>query len=297
MIPPFLQPTDQIRIVSPSGTVTPDFIDGAKKMLTSWGLTATEGQYARSEYGRFAGTKEQRVVDLQQALDDPNVKAILCSRGGYGLAQIIDRLDFTTFKKSPKWLIGFSDISILHNVITNLGVASIHGVMSKYFTELPADADQIQLIKDILFGEFPVYMFAKHPLNRLGQVTGKLIGGNLSVLIGLRGSQFDMQFKDNILFLEDVGEKPYHIDRLMQNLRLSGALAQISGLVVGRFSECVEDPLMKKSIAELISDAVAGYDYPVCFDFPAGHVDYNLPLILGMPANLNVKEVGVDLIY
>jgi muramoyltetrapeptide carboxypeptidase len=295
MTPPYLQPTDQVRIISPSGSVNPEFIDGAIAMLTTWGLNATEGQFARSEYGRFAGTEEQRVADLQQALDDPNVKAILCSRGGYGLAQIIDRLDFSIFMKSPKWVIGFSDISILHNTITNLGIASIHGVMSKYFTELPADADQIQRMKEILFGKLPVYQVPNHPLNRFGEVTGKLIGGNLSVLIGLRGSRFDMQFKDNILFIEDVGEKAYHIDRLMQNLRLSGALEQISGLVVGQFSECDEDSLMKKSIAQLISDSVKEYDYPVCFNFPAGHVDYNLPLVLGAPVNLSVTSEGAKL--
>ena len=295
MTPPYLQPNDQVRIISPSGVINPDQIDGAIKMLTNWGLNPTEGQFARWEYGRFAGTKEQRVADLQQALDDPDVKAILCSRGGYGLAQIIDRLDFSMFLKSPKWLIGFSDISILHNVITNLGIASIHGVMSKYFTELPDGAPQIQLIKNTLFGELPAYHIASHPLNRLGQVSGKLIGGNLSVLIGLRGSRFDMQFKDNILFLEDVGEKPYHIDRLMQNLRLSGALGEISGLVVGQFSECDEDPLMKKSLDEIISDLVQDYNYPVCFNFPAGHVDYNLPLIMGAPVNLNVTMDGVEL--
>lgn len=295
MTPPYLQPNDQVCIISPSGVINPDQIDGAIRMLTNWGLKPTEGRFARSEYGRFAGTKEQRVADLQQALDDPDVKAILCSRGGYGLAQIIDRLDFSTFMKSPKWLIGFSDISILHNVITNLGIASIHGVMSKYFTELPDGAPQIELIKNTLFGELPAYHIASHPLNRLGQVSGKLIGGNLSVLIGLRGSRFDMQFKDNILFLEDVGEKPYHIDRLMQNLRLSGALGEISGLVVGQFSECDEDPLMKKTLAEIISDLVQDYNYPVCFNFPAGHVDYNLPLIMGASVNLNVTMDGVEL--
>jgi muramoyltetrapeptide carboxypeptidase len=295
MTPNYLQPSDEVRIISPSGSVNPEFIDGAKKMLSTWGLLPIEGEFARLEYGRFAGTEEQRVADLQQALDDPNVKAIFCSRGGYGLAQIIDKLDFTAFQKLPKWVIGFSDISILHNVITNLGIASIHGVMSKYFTELPADADQIQLMKEILFGKLPVYQVPNQPLNRVGSADGKLIGGNLSVLIGLRGSQFDMQFKDNILFIEDVGEKAYHIDRLMQNLRLSGVLAQISGLVVGQFSDCEEDPLMKKSIAQLISDSVKDYNYPVCFNFPAGHVDYNLPLIIGAPVNLNVTSEGVKL--
>jgi Uncharacterized proteins, homologs of microcin C7 resistance protein MccF len=293
MTPLYLKPADQVRIISPSGVINPDQIDGAIKMLTNWGLNPTEGQFSRSEYGRFAGTKEQRAADLQQALDDPDVKAILCSRGGYGVAQIIDRIDFTGFLKLPKWLIGFSDITILHNAITNLGIASIHGVMSKYFTELPDGADQIQLIKEILFGKHPTYQIPHHPLNRTGLVKAKLTGGNLSVMMGLRGTRFDVNYENNILFLEDVAERPYKVDRMIQNLRLSGVLSKISGLVVGQFGECEEDPLMKQTMQEIIWEAVRDYDYPVCFNFPAGHVDYNLPLIMGETVSLNVKEGGV----
>ena len=297
MNPPFLKPNDQIRIVSPSGSIHPELIDGAAKVLSSWGLQVTEGKFARSEYGRFAGTKEQRIADLQEALDDPNVRAILCSRGGYGMAQIIDKLDFTTFTKSPKWLIGFSDITILHNVITNLGIASIHGIMAKHLTELPADSEQVIRMKDCLFGNFPTYAIPPHQQNRTGQASGKLIGGNLSVLMALRGSQFDLPYQNNILFIEDIAEKPYHIDRMMQNLRFSGVLAQLSGLIVGQFSDCDEDPLMKQTISEIILNAVCEYTYPVCFNFPAGHVDYNLPLILGTNASLNVNEIEVKLTF
>lgn len=297
MNPAFLQPAGQIRIISPSGVIDPTHIDGAVKMLSDWGLKVTEGIFARSEYGRFGGTEEQRLADLQQAFDNQDVKAVLCSRGGYGVAQIIDKLDFTGFIKSPKWLIGFSDITILHNVITNLGIASVHGVMSKYFAELTDSADQLRLLKDILFGRLPVYQIENHPLNRTGQTQGRLVGGNLSVMMGLRGSRFDLPYENNILFLEDVGEKPYKIDRMMQNLRFSGVLASLSGLVVGQFSDCEEDPLMMKTIAEIISDAVSEYLYPVCFNFPAGHVDYNLPLILGANVKLNVNETEAKLIF
>lgn len=288
MTPQFLQPNDQVRIVSPSGSINPDFIDGAKITLTSWGLEVTEGAFARTEFGRFAGTQEQRIADLQQALDDSSVKAILCSRGGYGLAQIIDKLDFSKFIVSPKWLIGFSDITILHNAITNLGVSSIHGIMAKHLTELPSDSDQVLHLKEMLFGELPTYTISGHPLNRQGKAEGKLIGGNLSVLMGLRGSKYDIPYKDNVLFIEDIAEKPYHIDRMMQNLRFSGALSELAGLVVGQFSDCDEDPLMKQTIAEIIAGAVSDYDYPVCFNFPAGHVEYNLPLLMGSKSNLNV---------
>ncbi len=290
MTPPYLQPNDQIRIVSPSGIIPSEFIDGAKKILQEWGFQVTEGDFTRSQYGRFAGTKEQRTTDLQKAFDDPDVKAILCSRGGYGLAQIVDKLDFTEFRKNPKWLIGFSDITILHNVLTNLGVASIHGIMAKHLTELPENSQPVLQLKNMLTGKLPEYIVENNSFNRAGKITGKLIGGNLSVLMGLRGSKFDLPYKGNILFIEDIAEKPYHIDRMMQNLRFSGVLSQISGLIVGQFSDCDEDPLMNQSIAEIISEAVQGYEYPVCFNFPAGHVDDNWPLMLGKNVELNVNN-------
>ena len=297
MIPSFLRAGDNIHIVSPSGAIQPGFIDGATKLLSSWGLKVTEGKYARTAYGRFAGTKDERVADLQQALDDPNVKAILCSRGGYGLAQIIDKIDFTSFAKSPKWLIGFSDITILHNAITALGIASMHGIMTKYLTELPEESDQITSFKNLLFGTPSNFSIKPEAENRLGQAEGKLIGGNLSVMMGMRSTPFDLDFHNNILFIEDVGEKPYQIDRMMQSLRLSGVLKQISGLVVGQFSDYDEDPLMMQSVAEIILAAVSEYDYPVCFNFPAGHVDYNLSLILGEQAELFVESDKVRLNY
>ena len=297
MTPRYLMPNDQIRIVSPSGNIEPKYIVGAKKTLSSWGLNVTEGKFARTKYGRFAGTEAQRIADLQEALDDPSVNAILCSRGGYGVAQIIDKLDFSTFAKSPKWLIGFSDITILHNAISNLGVASIHGIMAKHLTQFSPNSIHVQKCREILFGQMPTYVVPKHRLNKVGIGQGKLIGGNLSVLIGLRGSQFDLDYKNNILFIEDIAERPYHIDRMMQNLRFSGSLAQLSGLVVGQFSDCDEDPLMKKSVAQIIASAVSEYDYPVCFNFPAGHVDNNFPLKLGETVQFEVTKRAVILTF
>jgi muramoyltetrapeptide carboxypeptidase len=297
MTPPYLKSNDQIRIVSPSGNIEPKYIVGAKKTLSSWELNVTEGKFARTKYGRFAGTEAQRIADLQEALDDPSVNAILCSRGGYGVAQIIDKLDFSTFAKSPKWLIGFSDITILHNAISNLGVASIHGIMAKHLTQFSPNSIHVQKCREILFGQMPTYVVPKHRLNKVGIGQGKLIGGNLSVLIGLRGSQFDLDYKNNILFIEDIAERPYHIDRMMQNLRFSGALAQLSGLVVGQFSDCDEDPLMKKSVAQIIASAVSEYDYPVCFNFPAGHVDNNFPLKLGETVQFEVTKRAVILTF
>jgi len=297
MNPPTLQLNDQIRIISPAGSINPEYIDGAIKVLTNWGFRVTEGEYARSEYGRFAGTPEQRLSDIQQAFDDPTVKAVLCSRGGYGVAQIIDKLDFSKFVEHPKWLIGFSDITILHNTINNLGISSIQGVMAKQFFELPDDSEQLQRVKDILFGILPAYNLPNEQNNRTGQAHGRLIGGNLSVLMALRGSRYDLNYKDSILFLEDVGEKPYQIDRMIQNLRFSGVLEQLSGLVAGQFSECDEDPLMMQTIQEVILNAVKEYDYPVCFNFPTGHVDYNLPIISGSKVSLLVTKDRTELIF
>ena len=297
MIPQFLQLYDQIRIISPSGAIDPQFIDGAKRVLKGWNLKVTEGEFARSSYGRFAATKEQRIADLQAALDDSDVKAILCSRGGYGVAQIIDKLDFSKFRQSPKWLIGFSDITILHNAITNLDVASIHGIMAKHLCDLPENSEQVSGLKNILFGQMPHYSIAPDTFNRHGKASGKLIGGNLSVMVGMSGTTFDLPFENNILFIEDIAEKPYHIDRMMQNLRLSGALAKISGLVVGQFSDCDEDPLMMQTIVEIIANAVKDYNYPVCFNFPAGHVDYNLALVLGQQLSLEVDHQSVNLYF
>jgi muramoyltetrapeptide carboxypeptidase len=297
MLPPYLQPNDQIRILSPSGAIDPLYIDGATKMLNSWGLQVSEGEFARTAYGRFAATPLQRIADLQQALDDPEVKAILCSRGGYGLAQIIDSIDFSTFEKHPKWLIGYSDITILHNAITNLGIASIHGPMSKPLTELSADTEQLTHLNNILFGQLPHYTFPAEPLNRTGKAIGKMIGGNLSVFMGMRGTGYDLDYSNTILFIEDIAEDPYKIDRMIQNLRYGGVLAQLSGLVVGQFSDCTEDPLMMQTIAEIISTAVADYNYPVCFNFPAGHVVYNLPLLMGTNAVLEVRPDQVQLSF
>jgi len=290
MLPPFLKYGDKICIISPSGNINPEFIDGATQVLNTWGLQVCEGEFARTEYGRFAGTKEQRISDLQAAFDDSEIKAVLCSRGGYGLAQIVDKLDFTKFIESPKWLIGFSDITILHNAISNLGIGSIHGIMAKHLTELPADCEQVEKLKSILFGRLPEYKIQDHPQNRVGKAAGKLIGGNLSVLAGMIVTRFDLPYNNNILFIEDIDEKPYHIDRMMNNLKLSGALANISGLIIGQFSDCEEDPQMMQTITEIIMDAVQDYKYPVCFGFPAGHVDYNLPLILGENVNLRVTS-------
>lgn len=295
--PNFLKAGDEVRIISPSGNVDPALVDGAKTRLVSWGYRPTEGMFTRSVHGRFSGSELERCTDLQQALDDPNVKAILCSRGGYGLAQIIDKVDFTRFMQNPKWIIGFSDITILHEAVLKTGYISVHGPMAKHLSELPNNAQPIILLDDILKGKLPTYKVVEDPNNRPGKAKGKLIGGNLTVFQGMRATPFEPSFKGAILFIEDVGEKPYQIDRMMQNLRLSGALSQLSGMIVGQFTETEEDLDMHATIYEIIAHAVKDYTYPVCFNFSAGHIDSNFPLLIGAAVTLNVDSKGGEVSF
>lgn len=297
MIPPFLQPNSLIHIISPSGDIDAEYIDKATIILEQWGFRVSVGKFAKSQYGRFAGTKQERISDLQFALDKPEIDAVLCSRGGYGLAQMIDKIDFTKFIESPKWMIGFSDITILHNAITLLGVASIHAIMAKHISELAAEFAPVRVLRNMLSGHLPTYSLPNHELNHVGKSSGKLIGGNLSVLYGMRGTPFDLPYRNNILFIEDIAEKPYHIDRMIQNLSLGDVFNEISGLIVGQFSDCIEDELMRQSIYEIIDEAVGENTYPVCFNFQAGHVDNNLPLILGAKTQLVVSANEVELSY
>lgn len=298
MTPPFLKPYDKVAIVSPSGNIDTKYIDGAVKVLTEWGLRPVVSESAKGEFGRFSGTVEERFNDLQNAIDDDEVKAIFCSRGGYGLVQIVDMLDLTSFEIHPKWIIGFSDITVLHSATSTIDVVSIHSIMAKHLTELPADALPVSMLKNILFGKtLPDVLIKPHPLNRAGKTEGVLVGGNLSVLYGLRGTHFDLDAYEKILFIEDIDEKPYHIDRMMQNLKMGGVLENLTGLVVGQFTDCTEDPLMGKTVYEIIAEAVSEYEYPVCFNFPSGHVDQNLPLLLGAEVTLTVNKNEVELKY
>ena len=294
--PDFLKEGDEIRIISPAGVIDPNYVDGAIQLISDWGYKPTEGMFTRAAYGRFAGNEQERFTDLQQALDDPNVKAILCSRGGYGLAQFIDRIDFSRFIQHPKWIIGFSDITILHQALLPTGFVSVQSPMAKQFTELK-ESQPLEILKKTLKGSFPSYKVVANSLNREGKGKGRLIGGNLSVFMGMRATPFDLPFKNAILFIEDVGEKPYHIDRMMQNLRISGALSQLSGLIVGQFSDTEEDPEMNRTIYEIIAHSVKDYEFPVCFDFSAGHIDDNYPLIMGADVTLDVHNHGAEISF
>lgn len=287
----------EIRIISPSGVMDPAYIDGAAARLCAWGFTVSEGRHARDSWGRFAGTDEARIADFNEAMQDPTVDIVLCSRGGYGLQRILPHLLPVT-----KPIVGFSDITALHQYAGSFHQPSIHGIMCKHIATLPEDSEPLIALRRALEGETLRYQWASHPLNRYGEAEGKLIGGNLSVLAGLQSTPWgvDMlkafhRYKP-ILLIEDIGEKHYHIDRMMRNLQMSEVLEYISGLIVGQFTDCEDDPLMGQTVYETIKEAVAEYDYPVFFNAPFGHVEQNLPVWMNTYASIRCEVDGVQFI-
>ena len=280
-----------IRIVSPSGAIDPTYIDGATARLRAWGYIVSEGAYARERWGRFAGTDDQRLTDLNQALQDPTVDAILCARGGYGLQRILDRVAPVT-----KTIIGFSDITALHQAAGIDHIPSLHSIMCKHIATLPEESEPLQALRKALAGEAIEYRWANHPLNRPGIAEAPIVGGNLSVLYGLQATPWalgKLSYQFPILLIEDISERHYHIDRMIRNLRMSGVLAHLSGLIVGQFSDCEDDELMGGTVYETIKEAVADYDYPVLFNAPFGHVEHNLPLWLHRHASIDCSTDSI----
>lgn len=280
-----------IRIISPSGAIDPAYIDGATARLRAWGYIVSEGAYARERWGRFAGTDDQRLTDLNQALQDPTVDAILCARGGYGLQRILDRVAPVT-----KPIIGFSDITALHQAAGIDHIPSLHSIMCKHIATLPEESEPLQALRKALAGEAIEYRWANHPLNRPGIAEAPIVGGNLSVLYGLQATPWalgKLSYQFPILLIEDISERHYHIDRMIRNLRMSGVLAHLSGLIVGQFSDCEDDELMGGTVYETIKEAVADYDYPVFFNAPFGHVEHNLPLWLHRHASIDCSTDSI----
>ena len=294
---------ESILIISPSGTINPEYIDGAVQRLQSWGYNVTISPHAYGEVGRFSGTDEERLADIQAALQNPSVDFILCSRGGYGLQRILDKINLSTFDFRLSTIIGFSDITALHQLgALHSPHSTLHGLMCKHIATLPDDSTALQLFRRALAREPITYTLPAHPLNRLGTTQATLVGGNLSVLYGLQGTPYDLNHvidahpEGVILFIEDICERHYHIDRMMNNLRMSGVLTRIKGLVVGQFTDCEADQLMGCTIYDTIAQNVAAYDYPVLFDFPAGHVEDNRPLYLNHSATLTITEDSSQLL-
>lgn len=295
-IPPFLKPGDKIGIVAPASVINySDMIPGINRLQNEWKLEVVEGQFLKSAFNQFSASDEDRLADLQNMLDDPSIKAVIAARGGYGCSRIIDKIDFTGFIKSPKWIIGFSDLTAILSQVFHVGFASIHAPMVKSMMQHGAEKAADSLRK-ILFGELPAYTIDPHPLNKTGKATGALIGGNLCLFAHLIGSATDIDTKGKILFIEDVNEYLYNLDRMIIQLKRAGKLDNLAGLIVGQFSDMKDNsrPTFGKDAFEIIHEHISEYEYPVCFNFPVGHVPDNRAMIVGMESELDVQKNIVD---
>lgn len=295
MMPSRLKAGDKVIIISSARKVLAEEVNAAVEVLKSWGLLVEFGDNLFAEFNQFAGSDLQRTNDLQKAIDDENVKAILFARGGYGTVRIVDAINFYTLTKNPKWFIGFSDITVLHaHLEKNFGIATLHSPMAFNFQKTPEEV--LEKIKSLLFEGSQQYKVAAHPMNRKGESEGLLIGGNLSIIYSLLGSVSDSDTDGKILFLEDLDEYLYHIDRMLQSLKRAGKLAKLAGLIIGGMND-MKDNLVPfgKSPEEIILDAVKEFDYPVCFGFTSGHLPINFPLLLGDKIHFSVlEEVSIN---
>ncbi len=297
MRPPYLTKGSTIGITCPSGYVAPERTTYAIKTLEDWGFRVMCGKTVGAEHYYFAGTDAERLADLQTMMDNPEIDAILMGRGGYGMSRIIDALDLTEFARRPKWLCGFSDITVLHNHIhAKTGIATLHSPMCGAFKPDTVELDYMQSFRRALTGAPLEYMIAPTSHNRPGSAKGTLTGGNLAILAHLTGSASEVDTAGKIMFIEDIGEHLYNADRLMLNLKRAGLLDNLAGLIVGSFTDMqdTERPF-GQTIEELIWDKVSEYDYPVCFGFPTGHQDVNYTLMLGATHTLVVNEGGASL--
>ena len=292
--PEYLKKGDTVAIVAPSGVLKNynAYILKAKELLKSWELEVVIGENVFNDNGHFAGTDNQRSADFQFALDDKAIKAIWCARGGYGAMRVIDNLNFEKYKENPKWIIGYSDITAIHNDLHNNKSESIHGIMCKSLEKIDVDNNEsISLLKKTLFGEKLSYTIEGNNYNIEGNSNGQLIGGNLTLLHCLLGSESSIDTDGKILFIEDLGEYLYHIDRMLISLKRAGYFDNCKGLIVGDFTDMRKNTTpFGRNLKELILDIVREYDFPVSFGFPAGHGEKNYPMILGREINLEVSK-------
>ncbi|MBC8153448.1 MAG: LD-carboxypeptidase [Bacteroidetes bacterium] len=289
--PPFLRPGDTVGVVAPASRFDyNDLRPGLALLRHEWQLNVLEGVSLTAHSGPFAGSIALRQHDIQTMLDDPAIRAVFAARGGYGSYQLVDVLDFTKFRQYPKWFVGFSDITLLHCQIEKTGVQSLHAVMPRQFAK-PEAAESVESLRRWLFGVgFDYYSAPAHALNRPGQASGTLIGGNLTLLLHTLATPTEPDWQGKILFIEDVDETFFSIDRMLTQLRRAGRLAQLAGLVVGQFSDLRENTSLPygQPIEAVIAAHLDGLDCPVCFDFPVGHTDRNLAMPIGRPVELVV---------
>ena len=285
---------DKIGIISTARKISLEELKPSIKLLEEWGLKVVFGKNLFEEDNQFSGTVSQRSSDLQSMIDDDSIKAILCARGGYGTVQIIDKVDFSHLIKNPKWIIGYSDVTVLHSHLHQLGITSLHATMPINFEKNTPKA--LESLKSALFGLGDLTEINHHHFNRFGKVEGEIIGGNLSILYSLLGSGSDINTDGKILFIEDLDEYLYHVDRMMMNLKRNGKLNNLKALIIGGMSDMNDNTIpFGKTAEEIILEYIKEFDFPVCFNFPAGHLDDNRCVRFGVKSVLEVNKNGVSL--
>ena len=298
---PYLNADDTVAIVAPSGVLNgrDKEVNQAKELLKSWGLNVVVGNHEFNKANHFAGTDNERAEDFQKALDNPNIKAIWCARGGYGTVRMIDKLDYTKYKDNPKWVIGYSDITAIHNQLNIEGSESIHAMMCTSLTDdLSEIEESLETFRCSLFGKSLNYSIDGSSYNKTGSATAPLVGGNLTLLHTMLGSKTSIDTSGKILFIEEIGEYKYHIDRMLQSLKRAGYFENLKGLIVGDMSKMRKNTTpWGTSIEQLILDAVGEYDFPILFNFPAGHEDDNRAIILGRTIKMTVGKDKATVVF
>lgn len=292
LLPRSLHQGSRVAIVSPAGRARPDNVASAVEILSSHGWEPVVSPHALGVSGSYSGTIAQRLDDISAALLDPEIDAIICSRGGYGAVQLLEGLNRLPLRHNPKWLVGFSDITALHGLMMNQRIASVHGPMTKHISANGGNNPDFRFLTSVLEGRMPGYTLEPHPLNRVGRASGLLAGGNLAVASGLTGTPFSTLRPGSILFIEDIAEPIYKVQRQLYQLRLSGVLGSLAGLLVGRFTDYRPDSNYS-TMEEMIREMIDPYDFPAAFGIPAGHGGRALPLLMGWPTELNVTEESV----
>jgi muramoyltetrapeptide carboxypeptidase len=294
IIPPFLSTGDKVGVIATAKKVNKESTLQGIDMLKKWGLKVQLGEHLFDTFHQFAGTDQQRAHDLQQMIDNPEIRAIFIARGGYGTTRIIDDINFDSLLRKPKWICGFSDITAILLHLYDMGIASFHSPMPAFFYE--NDQKALDFMRNSLFGQKKNISAQAHPLNRLGEANGKLIGGNLSIICHMIGSATRIMTDGNILFLEDVGEQLYKIDRMMVQLKRAGLLGKLSGLIVGQFTDMEDgEESFGLDVLEIIHHHTSEFDYPLAFDFPIGHTNENMAIPVGVEGRLKISKMGTEL--
>ena len=287
--PEFLHKGDTVAILATARKIDATTLQPAIQLLESWGLHVVLGKTIGKEENQLAGPDWQRATDFQEMLDDPKIKAIWGAKGGYGTVRIVDRIDFTKFKQKPKWVIGFSDMTVMHSHINNMGIETLHAIMA--ISAKSATPDAVASFRKSLFGEPLEYHISKHPFNKEGKAKGEIVGGNLSVLYSILGSKSAIDYKGKILFIEDLDEYLYHIDRMMMNLKRNGYFDGVKAVIVGAMTEMNDNDIpWGKDALQIIQDVLKDYKFPIIYNFPAGHIKDNRALILGKTVSIEVNN-------